>query len=76
VKLVKRLLLLFSLALFSVWAIAQSCTGNTTNSFWHDDVLWCCTPVGDNSDWSCTDGESWSLFSELWSEWNETGTEY
>ena len=26
---------------------------------------WCCTPVGDGSDYSCTDGESWELSSEL-----------
>ncbi len=26
---------------------------------------WCCTPVGDGSDYSCTNGESWELSSEL-----------
>ena len=65
-----KMLILCGLTSVCLWAVAQSCTGNTTNKFWHEGVLWCCTEVGDGSDWSCTDGSRWSLFSDLWAEWN------
>ena len=33
--------------------------------FYTPGETWCCTLVGDGSDYSCTNGETWALSSEL-----------
>ena len=39
--------------------------GGISIGYYTEGETWCCTPVGDGSDHSCTNGESWELSSDL-----------
>jgi len=62
---IKKLTIVFLIAFVST-AIIAGCTGNTDFTWFRGGTEWCCAFVGDGTDASCTDGNSWHLFSELW----------
>jgi len=66
----KRLLIisfLVSLAAVPIGYAVAGCTGNSTHEFIElgNYTQWCCTPVGEGWDFSCTDGTEWHLFSDM-----------
>ena len=77
----KKLICLAVLTMLPLGYVVAECIGNTTQSVSCTSVEsdpdggpfdtiftseeWCCTPVGDGSDSSCTNGTSWELSSDL-----------
>lgn len=75
-KHLKIALFVFFMCVCASFVLAD-CIGNTTHSCQVLEAIvtpggttagsntWCCTPVGNGSDYSCTDGSSWELQSTL-----------
>ena len=71
-----RVICLTLLGFFTIGYVVAECIGNTTHVCYQSTVYvgemdpfqvdqWCCVAVGNGSDYSCTDGQSWMLASDL-----------